>query len=131
MHRLAKRSIILRPHAPWYKDSIDAEKKERRNLERRLRKSCLSIDSELYFTQCVGVDDMIISAKSNYYSSIISENKGNQKVLFKTIDQLHYRKPESRYPTSPSNEQLRMILLLSFTIRYLRCGVLCQENLNL
>ena len=47
---------------------------------------------------------MIISAQSNHYSCIIAE--GNQNVLLKTIDQFLYRKPESRYPTSPSKEQL-------------------------
>ena len=52
------------------------------------------------------VNDLIRSAKSNYYSSIITENKGNQKVLFKTIDQLLNRKPEFRYPASSSKEQL-------------------------
>ena len=104
-------SIILRPHSPWYNDSIDAEKKRRRKLERRWRKSRLSIDRKLYVTQCGVVNDMMISAKSNYYSSIIDENKGNQTVLFKTMDQLLYRKPESCYPISPSNEQLSNAIL--------------------
>ena len=49
---------------------------------------------------------MIRDAKSIYYSSIIAENKGNQKVLFQTIDQLLQRKQEPRFPTSTSSEQL-------------------------
>ena len=49
---------------------------------------------------------MIIDAKSIYYSLIIAENKGNQKVLFQTIDQLLERKQEPRFPSSTSSEQL-------------------------
>ena len=49
---------------------------------------------------------MISDAKSISYSSIIAENKGNQKVLFKTIHQLLQRKQEPRFPKSTSSEQL-------------------------
>ena len=103
---IKKRTITLRPYAPWYNDSIDAEKRKRRNLERRWRKSSLSTDKQLYITQCGIVNDMIRDAKSIYYSSIIAENKGNQKVLFQTIDQLLQRKQEPRFPTSTSSEHL-------------------------
>ena len=60
----------------------------------------------MYITQCGIVNDMIRDAKSTYYSSIIAENKGNQKVLFQTIDQLLQGKQEPRFPTSTSSEQL-------------------------
>ena len=49
---------------------------------------------------------MIRDANYNCYSSVIAENKGNQKVLVKTIDQLLPRKQELRYPTSTSSERL-------------------------
>ena len=49
---------------------------------------------------------MIRDAKSIYYSFIIAENKGNQKVLFQTIDQLLERKQEPRFPSSTWSEQL-------------------------
>ena len=103
---IKKRTITFRPYAPWYNDSIDVEKRKRRKLERRWRKSNLRTDRQLYITQCGIVNDMISDAKSIYYFSIIAENKGNQKVLFKTIDQLLQRKQEPRFPTSTSSEQL-------------------------
>ena len=56
--------------------------------------------------QCGIVNDMIRDAKSTYYSSIIAENKGNQKVIFQTIDQLLQRKQEPCFPTSTSSQQL-------------------------
>ena len=102
---IKKRTITLRPYAPLY-DSIDGEKRKRRKLERRWRKSSLSTDRQLYITQCGIVNDMMRDAKSIYYSSIIAENKGNQKVRFLTIDELLQWKQETRFPTSTTSQQL-------------------------
>ena len=41
-----------------------------------------------------------------YYSSAISNNKYNQKVLFNTFDKLLHRKPEKCYPTTSSRTEL-------------------------
>ena len=48
---------------------------------------------------------MIKDAKANYYSTIITENKSNQKVLFNTVDKLLHRKSERRYPTASSADE--------------------------
>ena len=40
------------------------------------------------------------------YSSAISNNKYNQKVLFNTVDKLLHRKPKKRYPTASSKSEL-------------------------
>ena len=103
---IKKRRITLRSYPPLYNDSIDVETKKGRKLERRWRKSSLSTHRQLYITQCGIVNDMIRDPKSIYYSSIIAENKGNQKVIFQTIDQLLQRKQEPRFPTSSSSERL-------------------------
>ena len=122
---IKKRTITLRPYAPWYNDSIDVEKKKRRKLERRWRMSSLSTDRQLYITQCGIVNDMIRDAKSVYCSSIIAENKGNLKVLFQTIDRLLQRKQEPRFPTSTSNERLANEFAAFFheTISKMRCSL--------
>ena len=49
---------------------------------------------------------MIKNAKTTYYSSVISSNAHNQKVLFSTVDKLLHRKPEKRYPTASSTTEL-------------------------
>ena len=98
--------MTIRPLALWYNSNIDVEKKKRRKLERRWRKSRLIIDWELYQEQCKLVSSMIKDAKTNYYSNIINENRGNQKVLFNTIDKLLHRNVEKRYPTALSANEL-------------------------
>ena len=101
-----KRMITVRPAAAWYNDDIDREKRKRRKLERRWRKSRLVIDRELYKEQCKVASSLIKKANENYYSNIIQENKGNQKILFNTISRLLHRKTEECYPTAPSSEVL-------------------------
>ena len=103
---IKKRTITLRSYPPLYNDSIDVENKKGRKLERRWRKSSLSTDRQLYITQCGIVSDMIRDPQSIYYPSTIAENKGNQKVLFQTIDQLLQRKQEPLFPASTSSERL-------------------------
>jgi hypothetical protein len=49
---------------------------------------------------------MIKNAKTTYYSSVISSNAHNQKVLFSTVDKLLHRKPEKRYRTASSTTGL-------------------------
>jgi hypothetical protein len=96
----------LRPSAPWYNEEIGKAKRHRRRLERHWRASRLYIDKEIYIKQCQIVNDMIKEAKTTYYSSAISNNKYNQKVLFNTVDKLLHRKPEKCYPTTSSKTEL-------------------------
>ena len=106
-HAPQKRRIItLRPLSPWYNEEIGQEKRNRRKLERRWRASGLCIDRQLYVKQCETVNAMIKNAKTTYYSSVISSNAHNQKVLFSTVDKLLHRKPEKRYPTASSTTEL-------------------------
>ena len=103
---LKRRLINIRPSSPWYNEDIGKEKRKRRKLERRWRRSGLCIDRQLYVKQCETVNAMIKNAKTTYYTSVISNNAHNQNVLFKTVDKLLHRKPERQYPTTSSKFEL-------------------------
>ena len=60
----------------------------------------------MYASQCRAVNEMIKTAKEIYFSSVIDDNKGDQCVLFTSIDTLLYHKPVSRYPSCTSDEVL-------------------------
>ena len=98
--------ITIRPLASWYDNSINVEKRKRRKLERRWRKSRLVIHRELYEEQCKLVNSMIKTVKTNYYSNIINANKEDQKVLFITIDKLLHRKVVKKYSKASSAQEL-------------------------
>lgn len=79
---LKRRTITLRSPSPWYDEDIGRAERKRWKLERRWRASRLSVNRQTCVEQCLVVDNMLKKAKASYYSSIISENASNQKVLF-------------------------------------------------
>ena len=100
------RLITIRPKAPWYTIDIDEEKKCRRRYERKWRQTKDPTDRNNCLEKCRHVNQMIHESKSNFYSSVISENKGNQRILFQTVDKLLHRKNDIVLPTSSSDEHL-------------------------
>ena len=81
-----QRSVVLRPHAPWYSDTLRLAKQEKRRLERKWHKSGLTVHKDLYSQQCVTYKNLLISAKSNYHCSEIAQC--DQRNLFRVIDNL-------------------------------------------
>ena len=49
---LKTRTITIRPLAPWYTEDIREEKQKRRALERRWRRTGLTVDRERFVEQC-------------------------------------------------------------------------------
>ena len=96
--------ITVRASAPWYSDKIDAGKKLRRKLERRWRKTKSLDHYNVYLLQCRRVQLLISSSKFDYYTSIIDENRANQKALYKIMDHLLNRKATPQLPSLPRDD---------------------------
>ena len=95
---LKKKIVTLRPTTPWYSEEIRKEKSKRRKLECRWRRTRLTIDREIYVQQCNTVNTLISSSKKEVYSSIITENKSDPRVLFSSFDKLVNRTSEKMLP---------------------------------
>lgn len=85
-----ERSVILRPHAPWYSDTLRDAKQEKRRLERKWQKSGLTVHKDLYRQQCATYRNLLNSAKSNYHCCQIAQC--DQRNLFRIIDNLCHAK---------------------------------------
>ena len=81
-----ERCISLRPHAPWYSDSIRNEKRKKRRLERKMLKSGLQIDKEIFQEHCDNYHKTLERAKRDHYKSKFDDC--NQKQLFQMADKL-------------------------------------------
>ena len=103
---LKTRLVTSRTSAPWYSEEIAAEKRKRRKLERRWRKSGTEADKLQYSDQCSRVRKLLKSSKMSYYASLINENKSDSKVLFNTIDRMLHRTPQNHYPSCGSPKEL-------------------------
>ena len=69
-------------------------------LENGNGKSKTQSDRERYVHQCYVVNNLICNLKTTYYREIISENSGNQKVFFNTVNKLLQKSCVKRYPPS-------------------------------
>ena len=97
------RLITVRPCAAWYTDEIADAKKRRRRAERRWRCTKDPDDRLIYVKACKSVNSLIYRAK---YATVFSENKGNQKVLFTTVNKLLHRNSGKVLPSSTSDINL-------------------------
>ena len=103
---LKRRTVTLRPRAPWYKPEVGEQKNIRRRLERKWRSTRLLCDREQYVHQCYVVINLIESLKSSYYTDIINEHSSDQKILFKTVGKLLQKSTNKRYPPSSDDTAL-------------------------
>ena len=103
-HAPVKRRVVtIRPAAPWYTNEVSVEKRKRRRLERKWRRTRLQADRQEYTRQCCVVNNLIKSLKSSYYTTIITENSTDQRVLFNTVSKLLQKQSTARYPSSCSD----------------------------
>ena len=106
-----ERVVTVRPSAPWYTVEVTAEKRKRRQLERKWRASRLLADRVRYVHQF----NVVINLIKSLQSSIIKENSGNQKVLFKTVQKL-LQKPTFNTIHPPKTTVSLLMNLLPFSL---------------
>ncbi|KAJ8049803.1 hypothetical protein HOLleu_02710 [Holothuria leucospilota] len=100
------RNVRIRPNTSWYDEIISSEKKKRRKLEKKWRKSRLEIDRQLYKQQKQKVISLIKSAKLNYYKNLCATHSKDQKKLFNIINKLLHKRHEISLPDCESDEEL-------------------------
>ena len=94
--------IRLRPHAPWYDDSVQKLKQERRKAERKWKKTRLEIDKQIIRDKHKLVQKVCDSLKERYYSDKISENERDSKALFQISNYLLHKEKNDVLPTHSS-----------------------------
>ena len=97
------KSVTLRSRAPWFTEEIRSAKKLRRKLERKWRTTKNDLNNRLFVDQCHVANNLVHNAKEIYFSSVIEDNHGNQRVLFQAINSLLHKKAELHYPSTCSD----------------------------
>ena len=75
---LKSRVVTMRPAAPWFSEEIKLER-IRRRLERKWRRSGLPEDRIRFVEQNRIVNQLLFSARCQYYTKRIDENCLNQR----------------------------------------------------
>ncbi|KXJ26070.1 hypothetical protein AC249_AIPGENE6488 [Exaiptasia diaphana] len=77
-------TVKHRPCAKWYSDELRHEKRLKRRLERRYRKSGLTVDKQILDDQTAKYNNLLEATKTDYYRLKINASDRNQ--LFSLID---------------------------------------------
>lgn len=79
------KTITVRAPTLWYDDEIRAAKQRKRVIERRWRKSELTVHREKYIAEQNHVNDLISAAKARHFRTKIADMEGDTKRLFQLV----------------------------------------------
>ncbi len=96
------KEIVVRDPTPWMTDEIQKEKRKRRKLEKRMKKTQLEVDKSAFKVQKNKVNDLLNDGKSEYYKTLIDSNKENPRNLFRSINAALHRKQDTPLPPHSS-----------------------------
>ena len=101
---LTTRTVTVRPHTPWYNDSIRSQKCVIRQLERRWKTTGLECDRLAYCLQRQLVTSSIHRTQLEYHihMSQIADASGDQKKLFEIVAKLLHTDNDTPFPPCDS-----------------------------
>ena len=97
------KQLILRPNTEWYTEELRMAKQDRRKSERRMRKTQLTVDKEIYHEKCRNVGKPLFRCKKEYFTNKISEIGHDQKQLYKVTNNLLSKTKETLLPSIPDH----------------------------
>jgi hypothetical protein len=100
------KQLILRPNTEWYTEELRMAKQDQRKYERRMRKTQLTVDKEIYHEKCRNVGKLLFWCKKEYFTNKISEIGHDQKQLYKMINNLLGKTEETVLPSIPDHYEL-------------------------
>ena len=106
------RTVIVRPHTPWYNDDLRSQKSLRRQLERKWRKSGTESDRLAYCHQRQLVSSIIPTTRLENHTIQITYAAGGQRQLFKIVAKpVHVRIIRLAYNATISAKRFRKFAL--------------------
>ena len=95
---------MIRPNQPWYTQELHDQKHLKRKLERRWRKSRLTVDHQIYRKQCAIVNKLLLQTRVDYYSDKVESCGTDYKGLFKVTKRLLGSRNTVTLPDGSSKE---------------------------
>lgn len=100
------RTIILRPHTPWYTEDLRTGKEEKRRAERQMRKTNLTVHRQMFRDKSTQVTKLLLETKKKYYSNKIYEIGTDQKKLYKFTNLLMGKQNAPIFPSNRCERDL-------------------------
>lgn len=96
------RFVTVRPHAPWFDDSLREAKAKKRRYERKYRSSGLEIDKQIFRDYCDSYYRRLNDAKTSYHRNRFSN--ADQRSLFRDVDIMTREKRSNIFPSSLADQ---------------------------
>ena len=96
----------LRPPSPWMSLEIILAKRRRRYLERVWRRTRSPLDRSCYSKQLHLCNRMMSKSKSDYYTSLLSNNSDNPRHMWNSVNKILHRKKSKPLPDYTSLDTL-------------------------
>ena len=96
----------LRHHSPWMSLEIIIAKRRRRYLERVWRRSRSPLDRSRYTKQLHLCNRMMSKSKSDYYTSLLSNNSDNPRQMWNSVNKILHREKSKPLPDHTSLDTL-------------------------
>ena len=124
------KTITLRPQAEWYTTELENEKRTKRRLERKYRKTLLSEDAHAFQIQCARYSELLVTTRQQFYATKVEQHAGDQKSLYKIINKLLHRSNEQLLPAYDSLAELtdRFANFFSDKIQKIRLDLLSGRS---
>jgi hypothetical protein len=101
-----ERRIIDRNPTPWSKADIIHEKTRKRKLEKKWRRSRKQSDYENYKEQRNKYNNLLNELKRKNLSTLIAQNRGNSRNMFRVLNHALHRKPKPVLPPCKNDTEL-------------------------
>ena len=117
----------MRPHAPWYTDSLRVAKQERRRRERKWQKSELTVDKESFKEQCSEYKQLLTKSKTEFHSNEVVDS--TKRDLFRVIDKFTTPKSSRTLPEHDSPKDLANLFSTFFSDKIKKLQIKLDETI--
>ena len=100
------KEIVVRDPTPWMSDDVLIEKRKRRKLEKKMKRTRLEVDKIAFKEQKNKVNNLVDGKKSEYYKTLIDDNKENPRGLFRAINAALHRRQDTPLPPHSSKAEV-------------------------
>jgi hypothetical protein len=100
------KTVTLRDPTPWTNEEIAGEKKERRRLERKMKKTNNEGDKVAFKIQRNKYNNTLRDLRRKHFKDQIAQRKNDPKGLFKTLNALLHRKNDTPLPPHKNESEL-------------------------
>ena len=95
---LRTKTIVARPHVPWFNNEVKSVKRERRRAERKWRRTRQLCDFQIYKSKKKLYDICNEPISKKYYTDFVLEHGSDQRKLFNAAKSFFHQRNDLNFP---------------------------------